>query len=180
MSEASRAALEIALAEAIHRARNDLNAVTAMLQLQAAMASSLNVREALAVATKYRALPVSEGRVEVRWRLRRGENGARVADITWRERGGPPVTLPRDRGFGSRLLERRLTQDVDSEVKLDFHPAGLECLICLPIVDLRFQNAGVGGSDGELLGWSAGRSTQEWLALAGRRGRIAPNAVAKW
>ena len=91
-------------------------------------------------ATKYGALSVPEGRVEVRWSLRRLQCGTRLVDITWRERGGPSVTPPEDRGFGSRLLERGLTQDCGGTVRLHFRPDGVTCSICLPIV---------AGEDGE-------------------------------
>ncbi|MBL6078194.1 PAS domain S-box protein [Belnapia sp. T18] len=84
-------------------------------------------------AAKYGALSVPEGRVEVSWALRRTGKGTRLVEIDWREREGPPVTPPKRRGFGSRLLERGLAQRVGGTVKLDFRPEGLECRICLPV-----------------------------------------------
>lgn len=59
--------------------------------------------------------------------------GCPLVEIAWRERGGPPVRRPERRGFGSRLLERGLTQEFGGTVRLDFAPAGLECDICLPL-----------------------------------------------
>jgi two-component sensor histidine kinase len=53
--------------------------------------------------------------------------------ITWRESGGPPVTQPARRGFGSRLLERGVAGEVHGEVKLDFVPSGLVCTIRAPL-----------------------------------------------
>ncbi len=84
-------------------------------------------------AAKYGALSASEGRIEVGWNLRRAVSGTRLADIVWREHDGPAVTSPLTRGFGSRLLERGVVQDLGGMVKLDFRPEGLECRICLPI-----------------------------------------------
>ena len=84
-------------------------------------------------AAKYGSLSVSEGRVEVGWSLRRTVSGTRLADIVWRERDGPAVTSPLTRGFGSRLLERGVVQDLGGTVRLHFHPDGLECRIYLPI-----------------------------------------------
>jgi two-component sensor histidine kinase len=84
-------------------------------------------------AAKHGALSVPEGRVEVSWTLRRTGKGTRLVEIGWRERGGPPVTPPKRRGFGSRLLERGLAQKVGGTVTLDFRPEGLECRIGLPI-----------------------------------------------
>lgn len=84
-------------------------------------------------AAKHGALSAPEGRVEVSWALRRTDTGAQLVEIDWRERGGPPVTPPRRRGFGSRLLEHGLMQKFGGTVRLDFPPAGLECHICLPV-----------------------------------------------
>ncbi|MCW8088388.1 HWE histidine kinase domain-containing protein [Sabulicella glaciei] len=85
-------------------------------------------------ASKYGALSGPDGRVEVSWSLRRSGKSKRLVEITWRERGGPPVTPPSLQGFGTRLLERGLAQKLDGTVKLFFHPEGLECHICLPVL----------------------------------------------
>jgi two-component sensor histidine kinase len=50
MSEKSRTELEVALAEATHRARNDLQAVSAMLRLQATVSTDPAVKSALIIA----------------------------------------------------------------------------------------------------------------------------------
>jgi PAS domain S-box-containing protein len=84
-------------------------------------------------AAKHGALSVPEGRVRVFWALRRTGRGTRLVEIEWREQGGPPVTPPRHRGFGSRLLEHGLAQKLGGTVKLDFQPDGLRCHICLPV-----------------------------------------------
>lgn len=49
--------------------------------------------------------------------------------IVWRETGGPPVTTPKHKGFGSRLLTRGVARDLDGEVELDYRPEGLVCSI---------------------------------------------------
>ena len=52
--------------------------------------------------------------------------------LRWQESGGPPVTLGR-KGFGSRLIEGGLAQDLDGEVRLDYEPAGVVCQIIMPV-----------------------------------------------
>ncbi len=84
-------------------------------------------------AAKYGALSAPGGQVEVSWTLSRSNRNAPLVAITWRERGGPLVRPPERRGFGSRLLERGLTQEFGGTVRLDFAPAGVECQICLPL-----------------------------------------------
>ncbi|MFT3977128.1 MAG: HWE histidine kinase domain-containing protein [Sphingomonas bacterium] len=76
-------------------------------------------------ASKYGALTVPEGRVEVRWRV----EADRVA-LCWTERNGPPVDPPRRRGLGSRLISRH---PAFQEVSLEFPPEGARCTIVLGI-----------------------------------------------
>jgi len=95
---------------------------------------NLALHELSTNAAKHGALSVPEGSVQVCWDLRRTESGTRLVEITWRERGGPPVTQPEHHGFGTRLLEHGLAQKLNGTVKLDFHPEGLECHICLPMM----------------------------------------------
>jgi two-component sensor histidine kinase len=80
-------------------------------------------------AAKYGALSAEQGQVEVSWSLTDG----RTLEIEWLERGGPPVTAPDTRGFGSRLLQRGLAQDLDGRVRLEFEPAGVRCRISAPL-----------------------------------------------
>ena len=40
---------------------------------------------------------------------------------------------PGRKGFGSRLIEGGLAQDLDGEVHLDYDPAGLVCQITMPV-----------------------------------------------
>ena len=56
-----------------------------------------------------------------------------VVTIEWREIGGPPVTPPARRGFGSRLIEQALAREFDGEVALTFAPRGVRCRMRLPL-----------------------------------------------
>jgi PAS domain S-box-containing protein len=58
------------------------------------------------------------------------EDGA--VRVTWRESGGPPVTAPKRRGFGSRLLERGVAGELGGEVALEFPRNGVVCTIRAP------------------------------------------------
>jgi len=74
--------------------------------------------------------------VEVRWSIARGEASLPDAPdwvrITWHERGGPPVSPPQRRGFGSRLIERS-SSELDGEMQLAFDPAGLRYAVTIPL-----------------------------------------------
>ncbi len=105
------------------------NARDIMVSPRQAQALVLAFHELATNALKDGALSIPAGRVGVRCET--GPRGA-VA-LHWKEAGGPPVVRPLDRrGFGTRLLERGLAQDLGpgSTVKLHFEPAGLQAEIC--------------------------------------------------
>ena len=89
-----------------------------------ALALSLAVHELATNAAKYGALSDAKGRVQLRWHAADG-----VLHLSWRESGGPPVTPPTRRGFGSRLLKDGLQRDLGGETRLDYAPNGLSCAI---------------------------------------------------
>jgi two-component sensor histidine kinase len=93
-----------------------------------AQALVLAFHELATNATKYGALSVPGGRVEILCQA--GADGTMT--IHWAEAGGPPVAKPLDRrGFGTRLLERGLAIDLGlgSAVELRFEPGGLRATI---------------------------------------------------
>jgi two-component sensor histidine kinase len=92
-----------------------------------ALALAMGAHELAINAVKHGALSNEAGRVRVRWSV---EADRLVLD--WQERGGPAVTPPTARGFGSRLLERGLAHELGGEVGLAFEPAGLRCRISAP------------------------------------------------
>jgi PAS domain S-box-containing protein len=83
-------------------------------------------------AAKYGALSASEGRVGVRWDVAATSTGERLT-LDWRETGGPPVVVPTRRGFGSRLIERSIREDIHGEASIAYEPDGLRCRIALRI-----------------------------------------------
>ncbi len=83
-------------------------------------------------ATKYGALSNQSGRVEVTWQVRVAEGGPRLR-FAWTERGGPPVTPPTRRGFGTRLIERGLAGEVGGEIGLSFPPEGFAFVVEAPL-----------------------------------------------
>ena len=103
------------------------------LPAQAVELLGLAFHELVTNAAKYGALSVPDGFIDIGWHLKNAADGTRLAHIVWRERGGPLVTVPAQRGFGSRLLEQGVVQTLDGTLKLAFHPEGLECSICLPV-----------------------------------------------
>ncbi|HEX7128821.1 MAG TPA: HWE histidine kinase domain-containing protein [Rhodanobacteraceae bacterium] len=104
------------------------------LRPKALLALSMALHELATNAVKYGALRNETGQVEIGWELDDGE--PRRFRFHWKERGGPPVEPPRKRGFGSRLVEEGLGQDIAAHVHLNFASEGLECTIEAPAEEI--------------------------------------------
>ncbi len=85
-------------------------------------------------AAKYGALSNGRGRVSIAWSLDRAEGMPRVR-LEWVEEGGPAVTAPTRKGFGTRLLQRVLTAQMKADVAIDYDPAGLRVSLAFPLPD---------------------------------------------
>jgi PAS domain S-box-containing protein len=77
-------------------------------------------------AAKYGALSVPSGRVVVAWRVN-PDSGRPHVKIDWREQRGPMVATPTRYGFGSRLIERSVIQDLGGKIELTYAPDGFRC-----------------------------------------------------
>jgi PAS domain S-box-containing protein len=106
---------------------------------RAALALSMALHELATNAAKYGALSNSSGRVEVEWKISTG--AMPCFSFRWAESGGPPVSAPKKRGFGSRLIERGLAQDLDGDIRLEFAPGGVICTIAAPLSEIGGSHA---------------------------------------
>jgi len=100
------------------------------LNAQEALTFALVTHELATNAAKYGALSTPDGCVRVSWTLE-GEAAARRLVVNWVEHGGPPVTAPTRKGFGSRLIERSIRHDMHGEAIMTFDPDGLRCRISI-------------------------------------------------
>ena len=101
-----------------------------MLRTEAVQNVALALHELATNASKYGALSVPAGKVNIDWARQPGESGERDLRLTWRESGGPPVVAPAKKGFGCFVLER-VTINALGEGGLEFNPDGLvwTCII---------------------------------------------------
>jgi PAS domain S-box-containing protein len=76
-------------------------------------------------ASKYGALSVPTGKIEIGWSINDGAAGARHFHMTWRESGGPTVGPPVRKGFGSAVITAMLSRTFNGEAELDYRPEGL-------------------------------------------------------
>lgn len=104
------------------------------LQPKSALALSMALHELATNAVKHGALSNGTGAVEIEWHVSQGDQ--KRFHLRWIESGGPPVEKPRRRGFGSRLVEQGLAQDLAGQARLDFETSGLICTIGAPLAEV--------------------------------------------
>nr|WP_244630145.1 sensor histidine kinase [Microvirga tunisiensis] len=97
-----------------------------------ALALAMALQELATNAVKYGALSNATGGIGISWSIDATQDPARF-HLRWSETGGPPVQAPTRRGFGSRLIERSLGDDLAGEVRIEFAPAGVTCTVDAPI-----------------------------------------------
>jgi two-component sensor histidine kinase len=99
-----------------------------LLEPYAAQTIAITLHELATNAAKYGALSVPDGRVHVAWSA--VEKGSLI--LRWTETGGPPVTSPTRKGFGTRVMERMIRDQLKGKMHFDWHTDGLVCEIALP------------------------------------------------
>jgi two-component sensor histidine kinase len=132
------AGLDEIVAEAVAPYRNlredrvHLAGANVRLPPRMALALAMALQELATNAVKYGALSNDTGVIRIAWTVDKTEVPPRL-NLHWQETGGPPVAPPTRRGFGSRLIERSLAQDLDGTVAIAFDPAGVSCTVDAPI-----------------------------------------------
>lgn len=82
-------------------------------------------------AIKHGALSTaSAGRFDIICRVEPMPQGQQLR-LRWQESGGPAVSPPTRKGFGSRLISG-MAQEVNGEVRLDYERTGVACEIVMP------------------------------------------------
>ncbi|MDO9712209.1 HWE histidine kinase domain-containing protein [Paracraurococcus lichenis] len=114
-------------------ARVRLRGPEVWLRPGAAVTLGLALHELAVNAATHGALSVAGGYVSLCWSTEMMANEERLL-MQWAERYGPPMQAPpAHRGFGTRLLERGLTGELQANTSLRFEPAGLCCDINMPL-----------------------------------------------
>ncbi|WP_375291154.1 CHASE domain-containing protein [Qipengyuania sp.] len=94
-----------------------------------ALSLGLALHELATNASKYGALSVVDGSVEVSWSMEEKN----LARIEWIESGGPEVPARRPRGFGTDLIEKIVAHELRHPVDLSFKPEGVRCTLLVPV-----------------------------------------------
>ena len=94
------------------------------------IAFAMTLNELCTNTTKFGALSLPTGQVHIGWRI----EDARLR-FEWAESGGPPVTEPTRKSFGTRMITS-LGQQLKGHVELDYTPSGFVYRLNVPIASL--------------------------------------------
>jgi PAS domain S-box-containing protein len=109
--------------------RIDLQGPRLLLRGASAQAIGLALHELATNAAKYGALSTDAGRVDIRW----GLDGDALT-MSWTERGGPPVSEPERRGFGTTVMKAMAERTLNGRVQLDYARSGLSWRLTCPAI----------------------------------------------
>ncbi len=141
---------------------------THVVEAQATVHMGLVLHELATNARKHGALSVPTGRLLVQWELQTNGKCSSLV-LTWKERGGPKVSTPKELGFGSALIGRTLSTH-GGEVSMRYGAEGLTCQITLPLPQEARSNIGrVGITSNSEMGISLLPASSDHQALHGRR-----------
>ena len=91
------------------------------------IAFAMTLNELCTNTTKFGALSVPEGQVRIAWRI----DGDRL-HFEWAETGGPLVSEPTRKSFGTRMM-MSLGQQLQGEVSLQYRPSGFVYAMDVPV-----------------------------------------------
>jgi two-component sensor histidine kinase len=108
----------------------------------AVIAIAMTLNELCTNTTKFGALSVPAGHVEIAWRLDPATPGLKPQwlHFTWSEKNGPPVQAPAKSSFGTRLIET-LGRQLKGNVNLTYQPAGFVYALDVPLASLTESSA---------------------------------------
>jgi len=109
-------------------ARARIDGPSLLLEPNSAQTIAVTLHELATNAAKYGALSVPAGRIQVEWS--RAADGRIV--LRWAETGGPLVKPLTRRGFGMRVMESMIREQLQGDVRFDWRAEGLVCELVIP------------------------------------------------
>src|ERR1700687_104657 len=98
----------------------------------AVIAIAMTLNELCTNTTKFGALSIPSGRIEIAWTV---DGPASRLHLTWSEKDGPIGQAPTRRSFGTRWIETR-GQQLKGEVRIPYEPSGLVYALDVPLASL--------------------------------------------
>ena len=99
----------------------------------AVIALAMTLNELCTNTTKFGALSIPAGRVEIAWII---DGDKQRLLLTWTERNGPLVQVPERRSFGTRMMES-LGQQLSGQVELSYDQKGLIYSLDVPLGSIK-------------------------------------------
>ena len=119
----------IGATEAYDNARFHFNGPDIRITSGAVIALAMTFNELCTNTTKFGALSLPAGRVEVAWTI---DEAKQRLHLTWTESGGPSVKPPTRRSFGTRMMQS-LGQQLNGKVQLAYEPSGFVYSLGVPL-----------------------------------------------
>ncbi len=98
----------------------------------AVIALAMTLNELCTNTTKFGALSVPTGRIEIVWMI---DEATQRLRLTWSEKNGPTVHAPSRQSFGTRLIGS-LGQQLKGQVNLAYDPSGFVYVLDVPMASL--------------------------------------------
>ena len=98
----------------------------------AVIAIAMTLNELCTNTTKFGALSVPAGRVDIAWTV---DPDTQRLHLTWTEKNGPAVRVPDTHSFGTRLVET-LGRQLKGNVDLKYEPSGFVYAFDVPLASL--------------------------------------------
>jgi PAS domain S-box-containing protein len=105
------------------------------LQPRTAQTLALALHELLTNSAKYGALSTLSGQLSITW-----HTADNMLDLTWEETGGPAVSEPTCRGFGTRGLMASIESQLGGKALFDWRTEGVVCRLLVPIAKTLAQS----------------------------------------
>jgi two-component sensor histidine kinase len=99
----------------------------------AVIALAMTLNELCTNTTKFGALSVPAGRIDVAWTI---DQHSKRLHLTWTEKDGPAVDAPTRRSFGTRMIET-LGKQLRGTVEMNYDPKGLVYALDVPLSSLK-------------------------------------------
>jgi two-component sensor histidine kinase/ActR/RegA family two-component response regulator len=101
----------------------------------AVIALAMTFNELCTNTTKFGALSVPAGRIDISWAI---DDATQRLRLTWTEKGGPAVQGPTRRSFGTRMMES-LGQQLNGQVALAYLATGFVYTLDVPLNSLTLK-----------------------------------------
>jgi PAS domain S-box-containing protein len=108
------------------RERVEIAGPVVRLQRNVAQTVAMVLHELATNAAKYGALSTPHGKLKIEW-----QTGSGLV-LHWIESGLGGIGMPKRRGFGTRMIEQSIEQQLKGSVRLDWTPGGLACELTVP------------------------------------------------